>query len=122
MSDEPEAVVDATTAADGVLLEGAQARQRLAGVQDLGGGPLQRGDPVGGGRRDAGQVAREVERGALGGEHRPGRSGDGHDPAARLHAGAVRDPLGDGEIGAAGQVEGQDGDAEAGDDAPLRVR
>ncbi len=43
---EREPVVDAPAAPDGVLLQGAQARQRLAGVQHPGAGALQGVDPA----------------------------------------------------------------------------
>ena len=46
--------------------------QRLAGVADPGAGALERVDPVRGRGGDAGEVAGEVERGALGGEQRRG--------------------------------------------------
>ncbi len=65
------AVVDAAAAPHGVLLERAQPGRRLAGVADARAGAVDRVDPGGGERRDAGQVAQQVERGALGGEQRP---------------------------------------------------
>ena len=62
------AVVDAAAAAHGVLLEHPQARRGLAGVAHLGAGALERVGPLRGRGRDAGEVAEQVERGALGGE------------------------------------------------------
>ena len=54
----------------------AAARRRLARVEDRGAGPGDRLDVAGGQRRDAGEVAEEVERGPLGRQQRPppGRS------------------------------------------------
>ena len=80
---ERHPVVDAAAAAHGVLLERPQARGGLAGVADRGAGAGDGVDPVPGQRRDAGQVADQVERGPLGGEQRAGRAGDAEHGLAR---------------------------------------
>ena len=74
---EAEAVAGATAGPHGRLFEQAQARRRLAGVEDRhrrvalvrGRHELRRQ------RRDAGQAAEEVQRRALGREDRPQRAG-----------------------------------------------
>ena len=85
-------VVEAAAAADGVLLQRAPAGQRLAGVEDPRAGALERIDPGGGRGGDAGEVAGEVERGALGGEQAPGRTGDPHHHVAGARPGCRRRP------------------------------
>ena len=60
--EQTEAVVDAAAAAHGILLEGAQARRRLARVDDARLGAGDRGDVAGGQRGDAAEVAEKVER------------------------------------------------------------
>ena len=68
-------MVAPTPRGDRRLLQGPQPRRRLAGVEDAGAGAGDRLDEAGGQRRDAGEVAEEVERGALGDQQRraPGR-------------------------------------------------
>ena len=83
---QAEPVVDPAAAPDGVLLQGAVAGQRLAGVEHPGAGAGQRVDPARGRRRDAGQVAGEVEGGALGGQQAAGRAADPHDDVAAVDA------------------------------------
>ena len=73
--DEAEPVVDAAAAAHGVLLQGAEAGQGLAGVEHPGLGALERGHPVRGGGGDAGEVRGEVQGGALGGQQATDGSG-----------------------------------------------
>ncbi len=64
-------MVAATTGPDRGLLETPQARSRLAGVPDPGRARLGRGrDERSREGGDAGEVAEEVERGSLGGQHR----------------------------------------------------
>ena len=65
-------MVGAAAGADGVLLERAQARRGLAGVEDARARALDRRDVAGGERGDPGQAAEEVERHALAGEDRGG--------------------------------------------------
>ena len=72
---EPEAVIGAAAEPHRVLFEGAQSRRGLAGADDP---RLVAGDRVDQRARrggDAGHAAEQVERGALGGQHRraPGR-------------------------------------------------
>ena len=70
---EAEAVIAAAAGLDRVLLEGSQARSRLAGADDAGAVGRDQGDQVAGGGGDAAELAEEVEGGALGGEKRPRR-------------------------------------------------
>src|SRR5207248_4190336 len=58
-------VVGAAARCDRALLELAQARRRLARVEDLRAGALDSADEARGERRDAGEPAEEVERDAL---------------------------------------------------------
>ena len=69
------AVVHAAAAAHGVLLQRAQARASSCGCRGLGAGARDGVDPARGQRRDARQVAEQVERGALGGQQRARRPG-----------------------------------------------
>ena len=73
---EADAVVAPAAGGDRRLLQRPQARRRLAGVEDAGAGAGDRLDEAGGQGGDAGEVAEEVERGALGDQQRraPGRS------------------------------------------------
>ncbi len=72
---EVAAVVPAAAGPHRRLLERAQAGRRLAGVPDRG--PRRGGvDEAAGEGGDAGEVAEEVQRGALGGEDRRQRAGD----------------------------------------------
>ena len=112
-----EPVVDAAAAPDGVLLQGTQARQRLAGVQHPGAGALERVDPAGGGGGHAGEVAGQVEGGALGGEQAAGRPLDAHHHVARRHPAALGDAVLDGQVAAHDRVQHQRGHAEPRDDA-----
>ena len=65
---EAEPVVRAAAAADRVLLERAQARRRLARVEDLGAGPVDGVDEAAGERRDAGEASEQIQRRPLAGE------------------------------------------------------
>ena len=65
---EAEAVVRATAAANGVLLERAQPGRRLPGVEDRRAGAFDRVDEAASERGDSGEAAEEVERRALAGE------------------------------------------------------
>ena len=115
---QAHAVVGAAAAAHGVLLEGAQPGHRLARVAHDAAGAGERIGPTPRQGGDAGEVAQQVQRRALGREQGAGR---------RRHAGddlAGRDPLAVGgevlDIGrgvAAHGVDGGGGDGEAGDDA-----
>ena len=85
---ERTAVVDAAAGADGGLLERAEPGKRLAGVPDTGCGGRHPSPPATastnrrGERRDARQVAQEVQRGALAREHRTQRPFDASDRLA----------------------------------------
>ena len=57
---EVEPVIGPAAAADGVLLEIAQAGRGLAGVQQRGTGAVQLGDAAGGQRCDPGEAAEQV--------------------------------------------------------------
>ena len=70
---EAEAVVGAAADAHRVLLEGAQARRRLAGAGDARAVRRDRPRQVAGRGGDAAQAAEQVERHALAGEERAGR-------------------------------------------------
>ena len=83
-------VVDPAAAAHGVLLQGPQQRHGLAGVADDRAGALDRVDPAPGQRGDAGQVAEQVQRGALGGEQLPGLAADAHQHVAACCTGRRR--------------------------------
>ena len=69
---EPQAVVGAAAGADGGLLEEAEAGEGLARIEDAdpGVGLVGRLDEAGREGGDAGEVAEEVQRSALGGEDR----------------------------------------------------
>ena len=64
-------------AATAAFSSAAQARGRLAGVEDRRARAVDRGDEARGQGRDPRQVAEQVERRALAGEQGPGRAGDG---------------------------------------------
>ena len=68
--EQAEAVVAPAARGDRRLLERAQARRRLARVEDLRAGALDRAHARRGQRRDARQPPEEVQRRALGGEQR----------------------------------------------------
>jgi hypothetical protein len=87
---ETGAVVLSPARHHGLLLEDAQARRGLAGVEDPGAGALDRANEPGGEGGDARQVSEEVERDALGGEDRAPRAGDLGHQAARP-PGSLRD-------------------------------
>ena len=116
---EPEAVVDAAAAADGVLLQRAPAREGLAGVEHPGLGALERRDPVRRGGGDPREVRGEVEGGPLGGEQTAGGPEDPHHRVARLHVGAVGEPVAHLDRVAHQRVEGRGGDAQTGHHAAL---
>ncbi len=69
-------VVDAAAGAHRCLLQRTQAGGGLAGVADARPGAVDGVDPGPGERRDAGQVAQQVERRALRGQQQPHRAGD----------------------------------------------
>ena len=119
---EAHPVVEAAAAAHGVLLQRAPAGQRLAGVEHPGAGALEGVHPGGGGGGHAGEVAGEVERGALGGEQAAGRAGHPHDDVTGPDPGAVRDPVADLDVVAEDGLEDQGRDAEPGDGAGLAGR
>ena len=73
---EAHALVGAAAGADRVLLQRPQARRGLAGVQHHRLRAGQRVGPGAGVGGHAGHAAQQVQRGALGGEQRPGRAGD----------------------------------------------
>src|SRR5438132_13649947 len=85
---ERTTVVDTAASAHRRLLQGAEAGRRLARVADPG--PSAGGLDVAVGQRgDAGQVAEEVEGGALAGEHRSRRTSYMADRPASVEARAV---------------------------------
>ena len=88
---EAEAVVDAAAGAHRVFLEGAQARRRLAGAGDARSGAFDRGDVGSGERRDAAQMPKKIERGALGREQRPRLALDMRNPRCGSDLAAVGD-------------------------------
>ncbi len=88
-------MVDAAAAADGVLLQGAQAGQGLAGVEDAGGRALERVDPVRRRGRDAGEVQARLRAVRSATSSPLGRAGDAHDDVALRDAGAVGHAVGD---------------------------
>ena len=122
-----EAVVDAAAAADGVLIQRAQAGDGLAGVEDfgLGFGGGDGADEFVGEGGDAGHALHEVEDDALGGEDAGGVGADDGDGLALADADAVEDlGVGDDFEAAGGfhfSVEREEGGdaADAGDDAGL---
>ena len=94
---EPEPVIEAAAAADGVFLERAQPRRRLAGAAHP---RIGAGDQAHEGRRrrgDAGEMAEKIERDALGAEHRAGVAGDGEEGRPGLDRVAVARLGGDGD-------------------------
>ena len=62
---QAHALVGAAAAAHGVLLQGAQPRRGLAGVEDHRAGALEGVGPAAGVRGDAGEPAEQVQQGAL---------------------------------------------------------
>ncbi len=76
--EESDAVVDAATQGDGVLVQGAEAGDGLAGVEDRGAGSLNLVDECAGARGDTAEALEEVEGGAFAGE---GQAGVGFDVA-----------------------------------------
>ena len=117
---EAHAVVHPAAGADRGLLERAQQRRRLAGVEDHGAPALRprRLDEAGGQGRDAGEVAEQVERDALAGEQaarraaRPSATSRGHVVAST--GPSTTTPV---ELAAAGQPERLGGGVEPEDDA-----
>src|SRR5690606_28025052 len=87
--EEPGAVVRTAADGDRVLLEVAQTRRRLAGVEDRRPAAGDGVDEAPGHRRDAGQALQEVQRDALAGEDRRGIAVDRRDDRAGLELGAV---------------------------------
>ncbi len=71
-------MVAATARGDRGLLQAAQPRRRLAGVENVGAGAGDRLDEPGGQRRHPGEMTEEVERGPLGGEDGGGGPGGEH--------------------------------------------
>ena len=115
---QPHAVVDRAAHAGRVLLDGAQSRGGLAGVEDLGLGAVDRLHVLGGHGRDPAQVLQEVETDTLRGHHAARRSEEPRDDLIRLDLLAV---LGLGvELDAlVDTLEHALRDAQAGDDAVL---
>ena len=114
---EAEAMVRAAAAADGVLLELAQARRRLAGVEDRRAGAVDRVDVAAGERGDAAEAAEQVEREPLAREHRARRALETRGDRPRLDAVAVGGERLEG-VGAQLLEDGR-GDVEAADHAGL---
>ena len=75
-SSRPKRWFRAAPAAHGVLLQRPQTRRRLARVEDLRAGALDRVDEAASQRCDSGQAPEEVERGALSGEYRSRTAGE----------------------------------------------
>ena len=111
---EPGAMVGAAAAAHGVLLEDAQRRRGLAGIED---GDAARGrvDEARGQRGDARQPLQEVQRDPLGGEQGPGPSGHFGHRLAGFAARAVAPAHGEHRVGVE-LPECRLGDPDAGDD------
>ena len=86
---QPGAVIDAAAAGDGVLLEQAQARRRLASVLDGDARAPDRVHHRRRRRRDAGQAAEQVEHHALAGQQRARAAREQRDRAAGGDFGAV---------------------------------
>ena len=119
---EADAMIRAATAADGVLLQHAEAGSGLAGIEDLGAGPGDGIDVAAGLGGDAGELLDEVEGAALGGEDGGGGTADFEDGVAFLQGGAVliycgedqgnvclaEDLLGNGESGEDARFLGED--------------
>ena len=70
--EEAEAVVDAAAHGDGVFVQGTEAGDGLAGVEDAGAGSGDRVDECAGERGDAAEALEEVEGGAFAGEGQAG--------------------------------------------------
>ena len=119
---EAHPVVEAAAAAHGVLLQGPPAGQRLAGVEHPRAGALEGVHPGRGRGGHTGEVAGEVEGGALGREQAAGRAGHPHDHVAGPDPGAVGDPVADLDVVAQDGLEDQGRDAEPGDGAGLAGR
>ena len=115
---EPEAVIEAAAAAHRIFLQGAQARRGLAGAAYARAGAGDR-PHIGRGRGgDAGEVAEEIECGALCAKQRPRIAFHRHQHRLRSHGVAVA--LGRRERH--GRVEGakrRRGERQAGDRAGL---
>ena len=79
-------MVDAAAGDDRRLLQRAQARRRLARVEDLRAGALDRAHAARRQRRDARQALQEVQRGALGGRAARGRRRSRAAPAPAARA------------------------------------
>ena len=109
-------VVCAAADTHGVLLQGAQAGDRLAGIAQAAAGALQGADDGGGGGGDAAEVGEVVEGDSLGAEDGGERPLDGDDAVAGGEAVAVLLFGTPGEGGAGGGEDGA-GDGEAGKDA-----
>ena len=88
-----EAVVEAAAAADGVLIEGAQAGDGLAGVEDFGLrlGGCDGADIFVGQRSDAGHALHQVKDDALGREDAGRIGSDDGDGLTLLHTNAIED-------------------------------
>jgi hypothetical protein len=82
-------LIGASAAAYGVLLEVAQSREGLAGVAHDAAGAGHGVDPRPGGGGDPGQMADQVEEGALGAEQPGEGCGDGGDDGTGPDDGAV---------------------------------
>ncbi|MDR6137000.1 hypothetical protein QE438_000304 [Pseudoxanthomonas sp. SORGH_AS 997] len=84
--EQADAVVVAAAAAHGVLLRQAQARDRLARIQDARAGAAHGRDEGRGDRGRAAQGLQEVERGALGADQRARAPAQGGQHGAGGHA------------------------------------
>ncbi len=87
---EAEAVVHAAAHADGVFLHGAQSRHGLARAADARLVAAHRLDQRGRAAGDAAEMAEEVQRDPLGGQHAARRTGNGRDAVAGREHRAVR--------------------------------
>jgi hypothetical protein len=86
---EAEAVVETAAAAHGVLLQGAQARRRLAGAANAHARARDAAHEFMRRRRHSGKMADEIERHPFGGKHGAGGTRDRHERGLRRDGGAI---------------------------------
>jgi hypothetical protein len=86
---EPEAVVPAPAAGDGVLLQHSITRGGLAGVEQAGAAPAKRVDQLVGVGGDTREMLEKVEDDPFGGEQDAGVAADGREHAARSDRAAI---------------------------------
>src|SRR5262249_11742881 len=86
---EAEAVVETAAAAYGVLLEGAQARRRLARAANARARAGDAADEFMRRRRHSGKMADEIKRDAFGGEDGAGGARDRHERGLRRDGGPI---------------------------------